>query len=150
MKEIKGDIWDFKAKGHPIVVATNGDINGRGECVMGRGVALQAKRRYPALPGEIGTCLLNGGNRVRYFKKYNVFTFPVKHHYYEKADIRLLEWSARDLAGLVSGAKLKLKLPVYLPRVGCGNGKLRWEREVKPVLLKYLDDRFTVVELEIE
>ena len=32
---------------------------------------------------------------------------------------------------------------IYLPKVGCGNGGLKWE-DVKPHL-KFLDDRFIVI-----
>lgn len=34
---------------------------------------------------------------------------------------------------------------ILLPRPGCGNGSLNWERDVRPVLAPVLDDRFSVI-----
>ncbi len=45
MIEEFGDIWEIP--GDARVITTNGVVRKDGACVMGRGVALQAKMRYP-------------------------------------------------------------------------------------------------------
>ena len=142
MTEIDGNIWDYHDAGYPIVITTNGDINSRGECVMGRGVALQTKRRYPEFPEKLADHLRTHGNRVGYFSPYNIFTFPTKHHWHQKSDIVLIEQSARHLsfaAGWLGFGR------VYMVRPGCSNGKLEWE-DVRPRISSYLDDKFIIVQ----
>ena len=34
---------------------------------------------------------------------------------------------------------------IGLPIVGCGLGRRDWEKEVKPILSKYLDNRFFII-----
>ena len=143
MLEITGDIWRCDG---PIVVTTNGDINSRGECVMGRGIALQAKQRYPEFPKAVGKYLREEGNHVGWFRefgKHGLITFPVKHHWSEIADMELIEQSAKDLHLMVY-KDYHPPYEIYMVRPGCGNGGLRWS-EVKP-LIDWLDDRFVVVE----
>ena len=43
MKVIKGNIWEYWKKGFNIVIPTNGYIKRDGSCVMGKGLAFQAK-----------------------------------------------------------------------------------------------------------
>jgi len=150
MKELVGDIWDYHRKGHWIVITTNGTLNTKGEAVMGKGIALQAKQKFPGLPSELGKqikgCGLpygeyTQGNNLKVFHQYKVITFPVKHNWWEKADLLLIEESSRQLQTACHGNQ-DVK---YLVRPGCGNGQLDW-KDVKPILEKYLDDRFVVVE----
>jgi hypothetical protein len=139
MQIIEGNLWKFHTPANWIVITTNGSIRKDGACVMGRGVALQAKKRYPKLPCELGAKIAESGNNVFTFKDYGILTFPVKHKWFEKADLELIEHSAKQLLYVVDR-------PIYLPMVGCGNGHLNW-RDVRPVLEKYFDDSFTVVTL---
>lgn len=139
MQIIEGNLWKFHTPTNWIVIPTNGSIRKDGACVMGRGVALQAKKRYPRLPYELGDKLYKGGNNVYTFKDYGLLTFPVKHKWFEKADLELIEHSCVQLLYVVDR-------PIYLPMVGCGNGKLKWI-DVKRVLDQYFDDTFTVVTL---
>ena len=147
MKEIKGNIWDFWEKGHWIVIPTNGSVKKNGEAVMGRGLALQAKEKIPELSKELGERLKEYGNFVFVFSKFRIITFPVKHFWFEKADSGFIEKSCLELKEIFRYNLSRIPLPLYLPRVGCGNGKLNWE-DVKPILERHLDDRFIVVKLE--
>lgn len=142
MIEIVGDIWKFHENGYPIVITTNGDINSKGLAIMGRGIALEMKTRFPEFPEFLAVHLSQYGNRVGYFHKYRVFTFPTKYHWYEKSDINLIKQSARELASAVRWAQFD---KVYMVRPGCSNGKLLWEN-VKPVIEPFLDDTFIVVQ----
>ncbi len=140
MKEVTGDIWDFHKKGHWIVITTNGNLNTKGEAVMGRGIALQAKQRYPELPSELGKQVRTSGNYLHYDGKRSLLFFPTKHNWWEKSDLSLIEQSCRELVGISSD----FKPPIYMVKPGCGAGGLDWE-DVKPILEKYLDGRFVVV-----
>jgi hypothetical protein len=131
-----------------IVIPTNGFVKKNGECVMGKGIALQAKEKFPDLPKELGDRIKEFGNRVFTFWKYHIITFPVKHNWWERADLGLIEDSTKELQEIFKYNLSGIKTPVYLPRVGCGNGKLDWTK-VKPILEKYLDDRFIVTDIGI-
>jgi hypothetical protein len=146
MKEIYVDnIWNAWNKGFCIVIPTNGFVKKNGECVMGRGLALQAKERFPDLPKRLGHRIGEFGNVVFIFREYRLLTFPVKHKkWWEKADLKLIEKSAKELQEIFKYNLCGIPTPVYLPKVGCGNGKRNWT-DVKPILEKYLDDRFIVV-----
>ena len=148
MKEVQGNIWDYHEQGYWIVITTNGTIRKDGACVMGRGVAKETAVKYPDLPKKLGKFLKDFTNTVYPFAEYRILTFPVKHNWWEKADINLIEESCQRLLDWItyhfSPAGL---VPVYMVRPGCGNGQLNWE-DVKPILEKYLDDRFVVVEIK--
>jgi hypothetical protein len=144
MKEIVGDIWEFHKRGNWIVIPTNGSLNSKGEAIMGKGLALQAKRRFPDIPKKLGETILTHGNVVSHAPKASLIFFPVKKRWYEKASLDLIEESTKRLKEAVD--KADSEEIIYLPRVGCGidTGKLNWT-DVKPILDKYLDDRFVVV-----
>ena len=72
-----------------------------------------------------------------------VISFPTKHHWRAKSDLKLIENSAEKLLNF---AKIGLVWKhIWLPVVGCGLGGLDWDTQVKPLLSSILDDRFTVV-----
>jgi len=142
MKEITGDIRNYLAQGYWVVVSTNSAVDRYGNCVMGRGIAYYAKLSYPKLPSILGSMIKASGSKVRLFYTYKLIIFPVKHLWSEHANIYLVRESTKTLAEMWSGNNEN----IYLPRVGCGSGKLKWER-VKSILEQYLDDKFTVVSL---
>jgi len=69
----------------------------------------------------------------------------VKHHWRERADLILIERSARELVDFVTDLWERGPATICLVRPGCGNGGLDW-KDVRPVLAPLLDDRFMVVE----
>lgn len=152
MKEVTGNLWttpaDIKC------ITTNGDTNARGEAVMGRGCAREAKDRYPGLARHFARRLAQHGNVVQRLTtiltdgrwEFDLLSFPVKHHWHEAADLPLIERSARDLVAYVDLWTLRRERSpfVLLPRPGCGNGQLTWD-EVRPVIEPLLDDRFTII-----
>lgn len=144
MKEVKGDIWDYYNKGNWIVITTNGTIKANGEAVMGKGIALQARERFPNLPKELGRKLRVFGLTPIAFHSIKILTFPVKLDWWQNSSLSLIEEGCKSLVEHFS--KLNTDA-VYMVRPGCGNGQLDWE-EVKPILEAYLDDRFIVVNYE--
>lgn len=145
MIEVYGNLWDQEG---PKCITTNGFIKNNGEAVMGRGVAAEAARFYPLFPEALGALLKEHGNHVFYVqaRKVNVeqmfFTFPVKHNWFEKADLELIRQSCIELEEKL--AQHKLFVPVYLPRPGCGNGGLDWQ-DVKPICEEELSDQIHVI-----
>lgn len=144
MIELTGNIWSVVDKDPigRIVITTNGYVNKSGACVMGRGIAAQAKIRHPDLPFELGNQIREFGNRVFYFEEYCLFSFPTKHVWWENSDLSLIKQSVEDLEAQVSALWLG-KTHIYLPRPGCGNGNLDWD-VVKPIV-EVLPDNFVVV-----
>jgi len=141
------DLWDLHTHGDWIVVPTNGSVRRDGCLVMGRGLAKQAALSYTRLSQILGEMIERHGNVVNILYAYRLITFPVKHKWNERANLQLIARSARNLAwasDAIAG-RAREHHPVYLPRVGCGNGRLAWV-DVKPVLEKYLDARFVVVD----
>lgn len=142
MKEIFGDLWEVPCDLR--VISTNGDTNSSGAAVMGRGCALQAKRRIPGLEYRLAALLREHGNRVMRLARHqgaDLASFPVKHRWREEADPELIRGSARQLVALADKFGFR---NVVLPRASCGNGGLSW-REVRPILSGILDSRFSVI-----
>lgn len=153
MREITGNIFDYAGPGNVIVIPTNGTVTAYGKAVMGKGVALQAKQRWPKLPTDLGKVLKRDGNRIAHFSYQSehgferVVTFPTKENWPENSTLALIEKNVIALANYVSG--IGTDLTFYLPRLGCGEGGLQWE-VVRPVLEKLLDERFVVVSLSVK
>lgn len=142
MKEITGNLWDHYSDDPKciIVITTNGYVKKSGECVMGRGCAKEAKEFFPGIAKDLGTLIKQHGNHVHYLEQ-GIISFPVKHNWWEDADITLIEQSAQEFVVLVNDAEWT---SIVVPRPGCGCGGLAWDI-VKPVLEKYLDDRFSII-----
>lgn len=150
MLERSGNIW--KTKADFIVITTNGDVRRDGKAVMGRGIARQAKQRFPGIDQWFGQTLNDLGNHVHWIMRGpNIITFPVKRHWHEKADLELIERSCIELAywrieQMRQDVRFASKT-IALPRPGCGNGQLQW-KEVRPVVKKHLRGKQFIVYYE--
>ena len=144
MIEVTGNLWTY-GPCDVRVITTNGYVKSNGEAVMGRGCALEAKQRWPELPRALGEHLSRLNNIPFMVPDWvgisNLVTFPVKHHWREKADPELIRTSALILS---AWADLYDWHVVVMPRPGCGNGGLRWT-DVRKVLIHILDDRFHAI-----
>lgn len=143
MIQVTGNLWDFTPVSDPLVVrciTTNGTVTRDGRCVMGRGCALEASKMMPTLPLMLGKHLHKHGNVCmgpvkvmgmkgrgygysREVHSYQIMTFPVKHNWFETADVGLIRMSADKLKQV---ALLRKELVFILPKPGCGNGHLDW------------------------
>ncbi len=138
--EVFGDLWEFDGI---IAITTNGFVKRDRTCVMGRGCAKQAAARFPELPCKLASRISAEGNHVFNFPEYGLITFPVKHNWWEAADLNLIGRSARELLKIIE-VKKTIEA-IYLPRPGCGNGKLKWE-DVKKILSPILkSEQFHIV-----
>lgn len=136
MKEIRGNLWD--APDDYKIITTNGMVARSGELVMGKGVALDAKLKYPALPKLLGSYVKAYGNIPMIIHDYNLMTFPTKNHWMDKSDLELIKMSAIKVYNM-----LPREATAALVRPGCGHGGLNWA-DVKPMIENILDNRFTV------
>lgn len=144
MIEERGDLWVLEADAK--CITTNGYVKTNGEGVMGRGVAQQATVKLPGIARALGHTLQRSGNHVSKLaidaEDVDYFSFPVKHHWRDMADIDLIVRSARELMTVVIDAGYDR---VLLPRPGCGNGQLHWPT-VRRVVEPYLDDCVVVID----
>ena len=141
MIEKQQELWSIDCD--VICITTNGTVKKDGSAVMGRGCALEAREKFRGIDKKLGSLLKVSGNGVYILENFGkcILSFPVKHNWDEMADINLIEKSLKSLVRMVDFYGWKI---VALPRPGCGNGGLNWD-DVKPILQKYLDDRFIIV-----
>ncbi|AOQ24665.1 hypothetical protein MTAT_20100 [Moorella thermoacetica] len=143
-QEVCGDLWEL-ARGDVLVITTNGCINSRGECIMGRGIALQAKQRFPEVAKKLGGYIRQYGNRcfnLGRFGDYTLVSFPTKDDWRKPSSLELIIRSAGQLVEMANKFEWSV---VYMPRPGCGNGRLSWQ-QVAPVLERILDERFYIAQ----
>lgn len=154
MREQRKNLWDMRVDA--VCITTNGYVNKQGDAVMGAGCALEARSKFPGIAHELGSLITDVGNHVHRLQTprhgwydgesgeeftTEVLSFPVKHHWKERADMKLIERSAQELVALTDEWSFS---SVAVPRPGCGNGHRNWE-DVKPVIEPILDDRFIIV-----
>ena len=136
-------VYDIRSLGHMFVIPVNGSVNRHNDAVMGRGLALDAARRYPFLRTTFGKLLKQQPHVIREIREQQLILFPVKYKWYESADVELIGQSCRQLSLL---AKLWRYKMIYLPHVGCGNGKLEWEPVVRSVVEKHLSVPYVIIQ----
>lgn len=145
MKFISGNFWDHIDEFELILATTNGIINSKGCLVMGAGIALDFKNKYPYMPKLLAQHICLSGNiptiiNINYNKPYWIGSFPTKYHWKQNSDLKLIENSAQQLIKLVDEINIG---SILMTMPGTGMGKLT-SVQVIPVL-KCLDDRFTII-----
>src|SRR5438067_13688642 len=126
-----GDIFD--AQTHVIV----NTVNCKG--VMGKGLALAFKQKYPAMfpvyRQECKTGKLRIGRPSLYKQSTPwILNFPTKNHWKPPSKIEYLE---KGLEYFVANYKKTGIKSIAFPKLGAQNGKLSWD-EVGPLMVKYL------------
>lgn len=138
MKETTGDLWTFPAEYR--VVTTNGVVS-HGKLIMGAGVAKQAADRFPGLREKLAEFVDLYGSRTFLCKDEGIIALPTKTDWRLPSSMTLIHTSLWQMVKIVDKFQVK---SVVMTRPGCGNGGLSWS-EVKPLCVRLLDDRFTVV-----
>lgn len=109
---------------------------------MGAGIALEFKRRFPAMFADYRRRCRRGEVRLGHPYLWrpeddvgpSVLNFPTKDHWRDPSH---LEAIADGLAWLRSHYRQWRISSLAVPALGCGHGGLRWE-EVRPVLIEGL------------
>ena len=145
----RGNMWDAFGRGI-FMITTNPIQRKDGAVVMGRGIALQAKTRFPQLPYDFGKILTQNFQQdtpkyAGLIGKYSIHEIPiwyfmVKSHWANNADLYIISESIKDLAETLKNPQVRVDL--NFP--GIGNGKLKRE-EVLP-LLEQLPDNIHIWE----
>jgi hypothetical protein len=148
MQNVTGNLFQMQGW---LCITTNGFVKNNGRAVMGAGCAKTIRDTVPDIDLALGKHIRTRGNVVGIIGSYNnnpVFSFPVKHRWWEHADIDLIAQSARDLRQLwLSSPVMNMSraYDVFIPRPGCGNGKLDY-KDVEPVLAEILvEDNFKII-----
>ena len=128
---VKGDI--FKS---PAQVLTN-TVNCVG--VMGKGVALEFKNRYPQMFNDYKSKCDQGN--VKPGQPYlweddsaQVLNFPTKRNWRDNSLLQDVEDGLKFIAGYYEQMGIQ---SIAMPALGCGLGGLKWS-EVQPLIVKHL------------
>ena len=129
---VKGDIFDSPAK-----VLVN-PVNTVG--VMGKGLALQFKNRYPEMFKKYKEqCVLGnffvGELMLVHEQDHDILLFPTKKDWRDPSELSYIK---AGLQKLYLTYKQHNYESIAFPRIGCGCGGLNWN-DVKPLMEKYLN-----------
>ena len=132
IKFIKGDLFSSNCQ------ALVNTVNCLG--VMGKGIALQVKNKYPEMYKEYKQFCKEGKLKVGSLHFYKlpserlIVNFPTKIHWINPSKIEYIE---AGLNTFVSSYKELGITSIAFPKLGCNNGGLDWGI-VKDVMVKYL------------
>jgi hypothetical protein len=142
MLEECGDFWIIPADLR--CITTNGALRRNGNAIMGKGVALEARRRCHDVEAILGSLISKYGNHV-FLLGYNIISFPTKYHWKQDSDIQLIKRSSQELVALLKDHPAKR---VLLTRPGCGSGNLKWS-DVKLAIQDILvDNKFVIAHMD--
>lgn len=127
------------------MITTNPKEKNDGSIVMGRGIALEAKQRFPTIPHDFGRKLRNADFRnIGMIGEYDgtpIWWFMVKDHWARPARLDIIADSSDMLNRFI---RRDIRVDLNFP--GIGNGKLNRE-DVLP-LLEDLPDNIHIWEKE--
>ena len=128
---IEGDIFESPAQ---VIVNTVNTVG-----VMGKGLALSFKQRYPEMFERYkAVCekhLLTVGKLMLFYEPDHwLLLFPTKENWRNPSKLEYIE---KGLMKFVQIYAEKNITSIAFPRLGCGNGELDWN-DVKPLMERYL------------
>lgn len=140
MRILKQDITELFDTPHNLIFTSNAVRKSNGELVMGAGVALAFRNRWPDLAAELGNKLnfipintpvkqKNEYNLVQSTIHPNIWAFQTKYHWRNPSDADLVINSLKALAEKVSTSNELW----YMTPPGCGLGGLDKQMVLKLV-----------------
>lgn len=139
---IHGNIFDSKSQTIVNTVNTVG--------VMGKGIALEFKKRYPDMFLSYQKVCKTGHfhtGMLQLYKNQNpwILNFPTKEHWKNPSKLDYIE---EGLKKFVETYQKKEIISIAFPQLGCANGGLNWG-DVQPLMEKYLSNLDIDVEIYI-
>lgn len=133
LKYIEGDLFSSPAQ---VLVNTVNTVG-----VMGKGIALEFKKRYPEMFLQYKEqCdkhkLVIGKLMLWYEPDHWLLQFPTKEHWRNPSKLEYIEKGLMAFVRKYADYNIS---SIAFPKLGCGNGELDWN-EVKPLMEKYLKD----------
>lgn len=128
---IEGNIFNSPAQ---VIVNTVNTVG-----VMGKGLALSFKKRYPKMFEAYKIAcdkhqLTIGKLMLYYAPDHWIMMFPTKESWRNPSKLEYLEAGLNKFVTTYAEKKIT---SIAFPKLGCGNGELSWA-DVKPVMEKYL------------
>lgn len=131
MKYDYGDMWNAYNEADLFCITTSASLNRQKHLIMGKGIAAEAKKRFPDLPQRWGPCAkFNPTYGLIALPDTKLAAFQTKLTWDANAQPQLI---AQSVAALVEWCKAHPNAAVQLPYPGIGYGGLS-EREVFPLL----------------
>ena len=166
-------IWEFVDDG-AIGIPTNGYITRNGSGVMGAGLALEAKEKYPGIAYDLGTLTRREGHIVGWLRDHphQILSIPVKPSFIEikcEKDVDNIlprvkhlykigscvpgyhciadkELIKTSIKQLIEFIEREQLTKVFIPALGCGNGGLSFQKDLLSVLKsKNIPDNIVLV-----
>lgn len=133
LKYVEGDIFYSPAQ---VLVNTVNTVG-----VMGKGLALSFKRRYPEMFERYRKIcdehkLTIGKLFIWYGQDHWVLNFPTKENWRNPSKLSYIENGLKTFCRIYANYNIT---SIAFPKLGCGNGDLKWD-DVKPLMEKYLKD----------
>ena len=129
---LSGDLFQSPAK---VLVNTVNTVG-----VMGKGIALKFKRIYPEMFEAYRNHCERGNFEIGQLFLYKtpnkwILNFPTKKHWRDPSRVEYIEAGLRKLRA--RGSEMGMT-SIAFPELGCGNGELEFEGQVKPLMERYL------------
>ncbi len=110
--------------------------------VMGKGLALAFKNRYPDMFQEYKSqCdrgeLSIGSLHLYKSSDYWILNFPTKKHWRNKSQIAFIKAGLKTFIDSYPSMGID---SIAFPKLGCGYGGLDWKNDVQPMMEQYLSD----------
>lgn len=130
---LRGDIFMSPAQ---VIVNTVNTVG-----VMGKGIALEYKKRYPDMFVEYKKACENkdlkcGKLMLWYGSDHWILLFPTKEHWRGSSKMEYIRLGLEAFRQHYADYNIT---SIAFPKLGCGNGGLKWE-DVKLVMEEYLTD----------
>jgi O-acetyl-ADP-ribose deacetylase (regulator of RNase III) len=131
---VEGDLFDSPAQ---VLVNTVNTVG-----VMGKGIALRFKRAFPEMFQQYQMLCETKQLQVGHLWLYRgterwVLNFPTKKHWRNPSRVEYLEAGLERFRDIYAEAGI---LSIAFPQLGCGNGELTWQDQVRPLMETYLSN----------